>query len=517
MKKKRNNKNNKKRGPMPIKKLIAEVKGLVASVKQLITVQDEAAAKPKPASPSFSFILNDPINSSLIQNITLPSPETGLKVAVRGFVSNPTTNDQNLSAQTYASLQNAKTYIQGIIANSRPKLKKWAAATTLTVVPKAGVDFNAYYDRKNLKFFYDTDTVANNVVYSAQSNDIVTHELGHAVLDALRPDLWSSMATEVWAFHESFGDMLALLSAMTYDATILAALSETSNDLSQSNVISRLAEELGVAVYNMYDGAEYGSLTNALRDASINFTYVKPSLLPSSGRDDVLINESHSFARVFTGAFWDIFVAIYNRNVAAGQARLTAVKNARDTVANYLIKASILAPSNSKFFYSVANAFAAADVAKGSPYQTEILNVFRNRAILPVSLKALVSPINKEVIALGLNDEVVKHNNGHFYKLSHTKCVKLSSCCKQSDLSALSDIHDMMDIEITIPADVYYEFDKNGNAVAEIKNNEQESIKDAVRAVRILKNKNMIGSDKAWEVKSNKLERNKICRCFCKH
>lgn len=517
MNNKKRNRRLKQGGNMQIRKLIKEVKELVENVKSLVSTNEELQAKK--VTTSFNYILNDPAaNQTLVKNIVAPAAETGLKVTVRGFISNPVTPDQVMSSQVYTALESSKKYIQNIIAQHKPKLTKWAVTKNLNVVPKAGVDFNAYYDRTNLKFFYDTDTVSNNIVYSAQSQDIVCHEMGHGLLDALRPDLWSSVAMEVWSFHESFGDMIAIICAMLSDETITYALNETSNDLSKSNTITRLAEELGIAVYNMYDGAEYGSLNNALRDASINFNYVKPSLLPTSGRDDVLINEPHSFSRVFTSAFWDALVEIYNKNVQNGQANLLAAKNARDTMASYLIKAAIVAPNNTKFYYSVANAFIAADKAKGSPYQSQIKTAFQNRGILPVSLKALVTPIHKDIIKLNKEDEVLRHKNGTYIKLCRAKTIKLSQCCTKTDLNAMSgDINDMLDIDIEIPADSFYEFDTNGNAITEIKNNEQDITKDAMRSLKILKNKNLIGKDKAWEVKNNKLIRNKVCRLFCKH
>ena len=137
----------KKGGKMPIRKLIKEVRSLVLSVKDL--VNKEAGAK---VSPNFNFVLNDPAaNSSLVKNIPPPSAETGLKVSVRGFVTSPSTPDQILAAQVYTILENDKKYMQGIIAQHRAKFTQWAGTKVLNVIPKAGVDFNAYYDRKDRK------------------------------------------------------------------------------------------------------------------------------------------------------------------------------------------------------------------------------------------------------------------------------------------------------------------------------------------------------------------------------
>ena len=84
-----------------------------------------------------------------------------------------------------------------------PRSTRWQPGRTLRVTLDAGVDLNAYYDRRGLSFFHDT--VGRTTVYSGESPDVVCHELGHAVLDALRPELWDAMSVEVAAFHESFG------------------------------------------------------------------------------------------------------------------------------------------------------------------------------------------------------------------------------------------------------------------------------------------------------------------------
>src|SRR5262249_30524837 len=79
-----------------------------------------------------------------------------------------------------------------------------------------GVDLNAFYDREGLKFFHGSG--AGRTVFSGESPDIVCHELGHALLDSFKPQLFDAASIEVAAFHESFGDMSAILSALQLSA-----------------------------------------------------------------------------------------------------------------------------------------------------------------------------------------------------------------------------------------------------------------------------------------------------------
>src|SRR5215470_15386356 len=88
----------------------------------------------------------------------------------------------------------------------------WEVGSILPVDLDFGVDLNAFYDREGLKFFHGT--AAGRTVFSGESPDVVCHELGHALLDSFKPQLFDAASIEVAAFHESFGDMSAILSAL---------------------------------------------------------------------------------------------------------------------------------------------------------------------------------------------------------------------------------------------------------------------------------------------------------------
>ena len=100
----------------------------------------------------------------------------------------------------------------------------------LPVNPRAGKDFNAYYDRTGLKFFYAPDKATGQTIYTCESADISAHECGHAILDARHPDYWDSLLSETGAFHEAFGDISALLLALGDSAVRAAMLEETGGD-----------------------------------------------------------------------------------------------------------------------------------------------------------------------------------------------------------------------------------------------------------------------------------------------
>ena len=135
---------------------------------------------------------------------------------------------------------------RGFWSRKRPSPGAWIPGPVLPAIPVEGTDLNAYYDREALRFFRDRDDKTGEVVQSGDSPDIVTHEQGHAILDALRPDLWDAPHFEVAAFHEAFGDLGRDLDRPRgAGARRRASTEETGGDAAKSNLVSRLAEELG--------------------------------------------------------------------------------------------------------------------------------------------------------------------------------------------------------------------------------------------------------------------------------
>jgi hypothetical protein len=182
-------------------------------------------------------------------------------------------------------------------------VKHWQPGPVLPVGLDEGEDINAYYDRTELAFFHGK--ADGKVVYSGESPDIVCHEMGHACLDALRPQLWDAPFVEAGAFHESFGDMSAILSALQLPSVRSAALNGVK--LHKPSVLSRLAEQLGWAIRQTHPAdADPDCLRNAFND----FQYVDPQTLPDSAPACQLSAEVHSFSRVFTGAFYDLLSAM---------------------------------------------------------------------------------------------------------------------------------------------------------------------------------------------------------------
>jgi len=245
-----------------------------------------------------------------------------------------------------------------------------------------GEDFNAFYDRAGLQFFHGR--VDGTTVYSGESPDVVCHELGHAVLDAIRPQLWDAASIEAAAFHESFGDMSALLSALQLDSIRTTVLVSTGGRVYRASRLSRLAEQLGWGIRQFRPDLVD---RDALRNAVNSFFYRDPSTLPPSAPASLLSSEPHSFSRVFTGAFLQALAGMFTLQRTQNQQGLLG---AATDAARLLVEGARNAPVVPSYFSQVAAHMVAADVAAfRGRYSDALKSAFVAHGIL--SLEAAVA------------------------------------------------------------------------------------------------------------------------------
>jgi hypothetical protein len=253
----------------------------------------------------------------------------------------------------------------------------WHIGRPLVVDLDAGEDLNAYYDRQELCFFHAD--VRGVTVYSGESPDVVCHELGHALLDALRPQLWNAASIEVASFHEAFGDISAMLSALELTSVREDALADTGGRLARASRVSRLAEQLGWAIRQSHPDAVD---PDCLRNAANSFFYRQPEGLPPMAPASALSSEPHSFSRVFTAAWLESLAGmIAVRGTSADALAAAAIDAAR------LLGAAVSsARIASNYFSQVAAGLLDADERlTGGEYRAAIRRAFVGRGILALS------------------------------------------------------------------------------------------------------------------------------------
>jgi hypothetical protein len=237
-----------------------------------------------------------------------------------------------------------------------PKGTSWQVGKTLPVHLDAGDKLNAVYTRGDLRFFHAN--VGGTMVFTGESPDVVCHELGHGILDAIRPQLWDAMSGEVAAFHESFGDMSSILVALQQPSIREQAVTETGGALYRSSRLSRVMEQLGWGQRQRQPCSVEG---DCLRNAVNCFSYQPPTTLPNSAPAVLLSSASHSFSRVFTAAFFQMYagmVVLLHRPPTADDLLQASVDAGR-----LLVTAIQAAPVVPDYFAQVAAHIVEADTA----------------------------------------------------------------------------------------------------------------------------------------------------------
>lgn len=441
--------------------------------------------------------LNDPTTPNL--SAELEVPQMGhLKYAVHNLAFNPKNANERRSLNCYITIGRCANALQALM---RQPLQGWAATKLMQVLPSAGSDMNAYYDRRSLRFFYYNHKGRN--VYFGDSVDIIAHELGHAVLDAMRPDFWSVQALEIWSFHEAFSDIVAVFNMLNHDMIIKAVLEETGGDIGRSNHASRLAEEVGKLIRAVTDDPAY--LEDALRNpATEKFRYVKPSSLPKDAPNDKLAAECHSFGRVFSAAWYEALSRCHSHEVSSGSDPEVALKKVRDACMSIVLKAVTASPRVPNYYEAVARCMVSVAADYGREYSLIFSNVFSEWDIVNTEAVGLLSNRSWGEVVRDLNrrDSVTKTKAGAIVSM------KRSLSLKASDLPLISSLSLPSDLELDVPFDSYYEFDSSGNMVGEIAPNMDLVLNDAATCMSYVNEE--LGPDGMWELKDGRVQRRMV-------
>ncbi len=252
----------------------------------------------------------------------------------------------------------------------------------LLIDPHAGTGGNAYYSEMDQLLGFNGFQDGADLIQSSQSADIVSHETAHAVLDGMRDFYNESFGLGSNAFHESFGDMTAILVALHDDSLIKRLLDWTKGDLRIDNFITTVAEQVTNRLQAR--GEAISGRTVYLRNALNKFIDVPFDQLPPTptAPELELSREKHNYSRLFSGAFYDILVAVYEQ-LRRSPADRIAIHASRDIVGHLLTTAVELGPVCELTFADMAKAFLSADnLLHNGKYTETLIEAFDRRKIL---------------------------------------------------------------------------------------------------------------------------------------
>lgn len=275
----------------------------------------------------------------------------------------------------------------------------WAfPSTRLELRPHAEVLENAYYDRESRSIRFGYFDMKGHRFYTCLSHDVIAHEFGHAVLDGLKPLYAESDGPDLAAFHEFFGDAVAMASALTMRDLITKLVStrptkQSRDSLTNLRWIIDLMEEWGSAYGDRYIRSARNRMT--MEKLRGNF-------------------EEHDRSLVLSGATYDIFRAIYTY-LRRRETAADAVIHAADHTSRLVFRAIDYCPPAGLDFQTYASAMLRADEVAypvdDRGYRDMVRRVLARRGITPARCRSLsnndLRPYDVEHVAASKTDAYV--------------------------------------------------------------------------------------------------------------
>ncbi|WML91498.1 hypothetical protein RCF98_03865 [Thiothrix lacustris] len=205
------------------------------------------------------------------------------------FIDNPQFHQVNTFAVTAYSLDLAEAAIG--------REMKWKHGGPLVLRPHAFSEANAFYDpaAPSLNFGSFNSPFRRAPVWTCLSHDIVSHELGHAILDSFRPLYVYSEEADTGALHESVGDMMSMFAALSHKPVVERLFRESGGDMMNPSLANGLAEEFGIGLW----GVSFPFLRSALK--GVNY--------------DEAPWEIHDRSTVWTAAIYEILATLVAETV----------------------------------------------------------------------------------------------------------------------------------------------------------------------------------------------------------
>jgi hypothetical protein len=278
-----------------------------------IDIPNETDLEAGPKGRRIRVIDYDGANDVFYSPVNLDDPAILMQNGLEPTESDPRFHQQMVYAVAMKVLENFD-----IALGRKIKFRKRPGTPELRLFPHAFQGENAFYDpeMKAVLFGYfraDEKDPGPNIpgqnVFTCLSQDIIAHEVTHAIVDRLRHYFREPTNRDVAAFHEGFADIVAIFQHFTFPAVLRSRIRETRGNLRSPNDLIMLASEFGYST----------GKSKALRSAFDPVDHDGPvdpekTPMPDPTHYQTLL-EPHERGSILVAAVFDAFFKTYQARI----------------------------------------------------------------------------------------------------------------------------------------------------------------------------------------------------------
>ena len=276
----------------------------------VIDIPNETDLEAGPKGKRIRVIDYDGANDLFYSPVNLDDPAIVMQSGLDPTEVDPRFHQQMVYAVAMKVLENFD-----IALGRKIRFRKTPGTPELRLFPHAFQGENAFYDpsMKAILFGYfradETDpgpNIPKQNVFTCLSQDIIAHEVTHAIVDRLRRYFREPTNRDVAAFHEGFADIVAIFQHFTFPVVLREHIRETRGNLSSPNNLIMLASEFG------YSTGKGKALRSALDPVDEKNREKKPVPDPTLYQT---VLEAHERGSILVAAVFDAFFKTYQARI----------------------------------------------------------------------------------------------------------------------------------------------------------------------------------------------------------
>lgn len=208
----------------------------------------ERDLQPGPRGELVHVVDYNPTLKTWYAPVDLDNPSILAQDGLRPDVGDPRTHQQIVYAVSMSVIERVEKFMG--------RRFRWRTDQVLRLVPHAFEGANAYFDPDKFAVMFGYyrarsenpgQNLPGQMIYTCLSNDIIAHEVAHALVHRVRKRYLEPTNPDVLACHEALADLVALFQHFAHRGFVYGAVKESRGDLRESSALLSIAHEFGNA------------------------------------------------------------------------------------------------------------------------------------------------------------------------------------------------------------------------------------------------------------------------------